>query len=149
MKTAKAIIGTRETVTVPPDASVLQSARVMAAHQIGAVPVVDQGRLAGIFTERDILVRVVAAGLDPEVTPVASVMSTELVTADVGELHDVCLQRMQQARVRHLIVLEGGALAGILSLRDLLTQEVSERDAAIAHLNAYVHDIPAHVQTKI
>jgi CBS domain-containing protein len=145
MKTAKTIVGTRETVTVRPDASVLESARIMAAHQIGAVPVVDGDRLAGIFTERDVLIRVVAASLDPAATPVANVMSTNLVTADVAETYDACLRRMQQAHVRHLIVLEGGALAGILSLRDLLAQDVNEKDETIALLNAYVHDIPAHV----
>jgi len=148
MKTAKAIVGAQETVVMGPDASVLDAARVMAAHQIGAVPVVDGSRLAGIFTERDILVRVVAAGLDPAATPIAEVMSTQLVTAEAGESHETCLQRMQQARVRHLLVLEGGALAGILSLRDLLALDLHEKDEAIALLNAYVHYIPAHMQVK-
>jgi CBS domain-containing protein len=148
MKTVKAIIGTRETVTVPPQSSVLECARVMAAHQIGAVPVVDGNRLAGIFTERDILVRVVAARLDPATTPVADVMSTDLVTADVSETHDACLLRMRQARVRHLIVLQEGALAGILSLRDLMAFDLNEKDEAIALLNAYVHYIPANLHAK-
>ena len=148
MKTIKAIIGGRRTVTVAPHLSVLESAKVMAGHQIGAVPVVDGNRLAGIFTERDILVRVVAAGLDPATTTVADLMSIDLVTADVAETHEACLQRMQQARVRHLIVLEDGALAGILSLRDLMAFDLSEKDEAIALLNAYAHYIPAHLQAK-
>jgi CBS domain-containing protein len=148
MKTVKAIIGARETVTVPPQSSVLDCARVMAAHQIGAVPVVNGSRLVGIFSERDVLVRVVAAGLDPAATPVADVMSTDLVTADVGETHDACLLRMQQARVRHLIVLQEGALAGILSLRDLMAFDLNEKDEAIALLNAYVHYIPADLHAK-
>jgi CBS domain-containing protein len=75
-------------------------------------------------------------------------MSTELVTADVGDTHEACLRRMQGARVRHLIVLEGGALAGILSLRDLLAHDLSEKDETIALLNAYVNYIPAHLNAN-
>lgn len=75
-------------------------------------------------------------------------MTKELVVADVAESYDVCLQRMQQARVRHLIVLDRGRLAGILSLRDLMAVDVSEKDEAITLLNAYVHYIPADLQVK-
>src|SRR2546423_10080964 len=116
MRSVRAVIGGRETVTVAPLASVLEAAQLMAARRIGAVPVVEGDRLAGIFTERDVLTRVVAAGVDPAGTCVLDVMSTQLVVADVSEPYDVCLQRMQQARVRHLIVLDGGRLAGIVSL---------------------------------
>jgi CBS domain-containing protein len=94
--------------------------------------------LAGIITERDILARIVAAELDPVATPVAQVMSTELLVAEIGEPWEVCLQRMQQARVRHLIVLDQGRLAGILSLRDLIAVDLDEKAEAISLLNAYV-----------
>jgi CBS domain-containing protein len=141
-------VAARETVTVDPQVSVLEAARLMVDHQIGAVPVVDRDRLAGIFTERDILARVVAAQRDPSVISVADVMTRELVVADITESYDVCLQRMQQARVRHLVVLDRGRLAGILSLRDLMAVDVSEKDEAITLLNAYVHYIPADLQMK-
>jgi CBS domain-containing protein len=144
----RTIVAAREMVTVDPQVSVLEAARLMVDHQIGAVPVVDRDRLAGIFTERDILARVVAAQRDPSATSVADVMTRELVVADVAESYDVCLQRMQQARVRHLIVLDRGRLAGILSLRDLMAVDVSEKDEAITLLNAYVHYIPADLQVK-
>jgi CBS domain-containing protein len=144
----RTIVAARETVTVDPQVSVLEAARLMVDHQIGAVPVVDRDRLAGIFTERDILARVVAARRDPSATSVADVMTRELVVADVTDPYDVCLQRMQQARVRHLIVLDRGTLAGILSLRDLMAVDVSEKDEAITLLNAYVHYIPADLQAK-
>jgi CBS domain-containing protein len=144
----RTIVAARETVTVDPQVSVLEAARLMVDHQIGAVPVVDRDRLAGIFTERDILARVVAAHRDPSATSVADVMTRELVVAEVAESYDVCLQRMQQARVRHLIVLDRGRLAGILSLRDLMAVDVSEKDEAITLLNAYVHYIPADLQVK-
>jgi CBS domain-containing protein len=146
MRTIKSILGDRETITVEPTMSVTAVARVMADRQIGAVPVTDAGRLVGIFSERDILTRVVAAGKDPQRTRVAEVMSTGLVVADVNDSYEACLLRMQQARVRHLIVLENGGLAGIASLRDVLAADLDEKDEAITLLNAYVHYIPADLQ---
>jgi CBS domain-containing protein len=111
--------------------------------------VLDGERVAGIFTERDVLARVVAAGVDPARTPVGNVMSTSLVVAEVSEAHDVCMRRMQQARVRHLLVLRNGRLAGILSMRDLVALELDERDEAITLLNAYVHYIPADLKSGV
>jgi CBS domain-containing protein len=142
MRSIKAIVGERQTIIVDALTTVGDAARLMASHQIGAVPVLEGERLAGIFTERDVLTRVVAAARDAERTPVREVMSTELVIADVGEGYEVCLTRMQQAHVRHLILLDCGRLAGILSLRDLLRVDLDEKEEAITMLNAYVHYIP-------
>jgi len=148
MKCVKAIIEAQETTTVEPSMSVRDAAGTMARKGIGAVPVVEGDRLAGIFTERDVLTRVVAAGGDPSITTVADVMSTQLIVADISEPYDVCLQRMQQARVRHLIVLDAGRLAGIVSLRDLMAVDLVEKDDAITLLNAYVHYVPVGTHAK-
>jgi CBS domain-containing protein len=148
MKSVRAIIGNRETVTVGCSTCAREAARLMAARHIGALPILDGEQLAGIITERDILARIVAADLDPAATPVAQVMSTELLVADIGEPSEVCIHRMQQAHVRHLIVLDQGRLAGILSLRDLLAVDLDEKAEAISALNAYVHDVPAHFQAN-
>jgi CBS domain-containing protein len=149
MRSVRAIIGDRETVVVDPTATAASAARVMAEHNIGAVPVVESDRLAGIFTERDVLMRVVAAGRNPAETSVREVMSTDLVVAEMTETYETCLGRMTQARVRHLIVLDKGRLAGILSLRDLLAADIDEKQEAITLLNAYVHYIPADVESKL
>jgi CBS domain-containing protein len=149
LKSIKAIAGLRETVTATHQTSVRDAAGLMARHHIGALPVVDGDRLVGIFTERDALARVLAAGLDPGATPLASVMSTQLIAAEVNEAYEVCLQRMQQARVRHLIVLDQGRLAGILSMRDLVAVDLVEKDEAITLLNAYVHYIPVDLSPKV
>jgi CBS domain-containing protein len=135
------VIGNRQTVVVDPATSVRDAARLMSERGIGGVPVVEGPRLVGIFTERDIMARVVAAELPPS-TPVGDVMSTDLVVADVNEGSEACLRRMQQAKVRHVIVLRDGQLAGIVSLRDLLAVELDEKEQAITLLNAYVHYIP-------
>jgi CBS domain-containing protein len=149
MKSIKAIIGDRETVVVDPFTSTADAARVMAAHQIGAVPVVDGDRLVGIFSERDVLTRVVALDRNPASTLVRDVMSTELIVAEVTDSYEACLARMQQARVRHLLVLDQRRLAGILSLRDLLAADIDEKAEAITLLNAYVHYIPADTESKL
>jgi CBS domain-containing protein len=114
------------------------AARLMADRKIGAVPVLDGERLVGIFSERDVLTRVVAAGCDPDATPVGDVMSSELVVVDPAESYEACLSRMREAHVRHVIVLDQGRLAGIVSLRDLLAVDIHEKDEAIGLLNAYV-----------
>jgi CBS domain-containing protein len=127
---------------------VANAARVMAERHVGAVPVLDGERLVGVFSERDILTRVVAEERDPRVTLVGDVMTSHLVVARVDESYDTCLSRMQQAHVRHLIVLDDGRLAGMLSVRDLLAADIDDKQEAITLLNAYVHYIPADLQSK-
>jgi CBS domain-containing protein len=142
MKLIRPLIQSQDLLAVGVATSIAEAARLMSERQVGAVPILDGERVVGIFTERDVLSRVVAAGLDPARTPVNAVMSTDLVVADIADDHQTCLRRMQQSRVRHLLVLEDGRLAGILSMRDLLALEIDERDEAIHLLNAYVHYIP-------
>ena len=148
MKPVGALVEHQEMATVTPDATVAEAARRMAERGIGALPIVEGERLVGIFTERDVLIRVVAAGLDPSRTPVRDVMTTGLVVASVAESYDDCLRRMQHAGIRHLLVLREGRLAGILSQRDLLRMDVIEKDETITLLNAYVHDIPVVLRPK-
>jgi CBS domain-containing protein len=133
---------------VGPASSVYEAAHLMTDRGIGAVPVVEGDRLVGIFTERDLMTRVVAARLDPEQTRVGDVMSTDLVVADVTEGCEDTLARLQKARVRHLLVLKNGRLAGIVSLRDLIDRELADKDETLALLNAYVHYIPADLNPK-
>ena len=138
MKSVRAIIGEREIVTVGCSTCAREAARLMTSRHIGALPILDGERLAGIITERDILVRIVAADLAPAATPVAEIMSTQLFVADISETCEVCLRRMQEAHVRHLIVLDQGHLAGILSLRDLMAVDLDDKAETISLLNAYV-----------
>jgi CBS domain-containing protein len=146
MRSIRAILGDRETIVVASSASIADAARLMSTHHIGALPVLDNDRLVGIFTERDVLTRIVAAGRNPDATLVGDAMSTELVVADVNESYEVCLARMQQAHVRHLLALQDGRLAGIVSLRDVMAADVDEKAEELTLLNAYVHYIPANMQ---
>ena len=95
-------------------------ARKMAEKNVGAVAVLDGGKLVGVFSERDLMKRVVAAGLNPEKTPVEKVMTKDIVVAKPMDDLDDALQKMHSIGCRHLPVVEGGNLVGMISLRDLL-----------------------------
>lgn len=142
MKQVGVLIEHQQTVLVSRDATVAEAARRMAERNVGAVPVVEGERVVGVFSERDVLTRIVAAGRDPARTPVGDVMTTDLVIAAPTDSHEDCLRRMQVAGIRHLLVLCEGRLAGVVSLRDLLRVDVNEKEEALTLLSAYVHDIP-------
>ncbi len=126
MKQIGELIEGQTLFVIEPDINVRSAAQTMAERNIGAVAVVESGRLAGIFSERDIMARVVARGLDPEGTPVGVVMSKELVVAEPKEDVDSALRKMHAIRARHLPIVEDGKLVGMISLRDLL--EVDDQD---------------------
>jgi CBS domain-containing protein len=148
MKSVRDIVIGQDVVTVNPHVPVAEAARIMTARQIGAVPVADSGRIVGIFTERDALTRVVAAGVDPANTPIRDVMSSTLVVADIGESCEACLDRMKQAHIRHLIVLDNDRMAGIVSMRDLMAIDLDEKLETITLLNAYVHSVPGDLANR-
>ena len=114
------IVRRRSLVSVDPGMTVRAAAQLMAKEKIGALPVVKDGRLAGIFTERDALVRVLARGLDPDATSVAEVMTADPVTIDARRPLKHALQMMVDGNFRHVPVVEGGSVVGMVSARDAL-----------------------------
>lgn len=117
--------------TVQRDAPVLEAVRVMAAHEVGLVGVLDGNRLVGIFSERDVVRRVVARRLDPAFTWVCDAMTTTLVSADPEEDCPAALRRMEEAKVGHLLVVSEGRVLSIVSIRDLIR---TEREAGLASI---------------
>jgi len=110
-----------EIATCGADTTVAEAARLMAARNIGAVPVVDEDRLLGIFSERDLLKRVVAADKPPETTRVSDVMTTDLVTAQATDSVSQVTKMMLTGKFRHIPVVDAdNDLTGILSLRDFM-----------------------------
>lgn len=105
--------------TVPPQATVQAAVQKMVEARIGAVVVVDQGALVGIFTERDVLVRVVNCSRDPVTTPVAHVMTHDPVTIDATTTIEDVLDQHSGKEFRHLPVIDEGELVGIVSFRDI------------------------------
>ncbi len=129
-----------ETVTVSPAVSVLEAAQIMNGRGIGAVLVVDEGELVGIFTERDVMRRVVAEQLDPAATPVGDVMTRHLVTTRIDITVEECASQMTTRRIRHLPVIGETGLAGVITIGDLLAWQVAEQAVTIAQLNSFVYD---------
>jgi CBS domain-containing protein len=113
-------------------------ARKMSERNIGAIAVLDSGKLVGIFSERDLMTRVVAAGLNPDDTPVSNVMTKALVAARPEEEIGSALQKMQSLGCRHLPVVEEGNLIGMLSLRDLLKIDDDNNRARASFLSELV-----------
>jgi len=125
--------------TVTADETVLEAARVMATHNVGAILVLREGELAGIFSERDIMKRIVAEGRDPVRTRVAEVMTANPLTVDVRESIEHCMVLMKEHSFRHLPVCDGKKLKGIVSLRDILLRDLSEKNEEVRLMRAYIH----------
>ncbi len=128
-------------VTATADSTVLDAARLMNQRGIGAVVVMDGAALGGIFTERDLMVRVVAERRDPATTLVGEVMSRKLVTARAETTVEECATLMTRHRIRHLPVLDDTTLAGVVTIGDLLVSQLAEQEMTISQLNSYLYDV--------
>ncbi len=142
MKTIGGLVSGREVFHIRAEHTIRDAARYMTERRVGAVSVLDGTRLVGILSERDIMARVVAKQLDPDRTRVGDVMTRDLVVALTGDSHEEGLRKMKQAGCRHLPVVEGDRLVGMVAQRDLLQIDLSEKDEEIRWLNAYIHFIP-------
>lgn len=139
----------RETYYIRTELTVLEAVRYMAQREIGAVVVLDAKNLvAGIFTERDLMKRVVLPGKDASQTSVSDVMTRSLVLCEAGESQETCHRRMISHRIRHLPVVEEGRLIGMVSLRDLLQENLTRKEEELNLINAYIHYIPPHQENK-
>jgi CBS domain-containing protein len=110
---------TSQVKTCEPDTTVIEAAKVMAKEDVGPVPIVEQGRLTGIVTDRDIVVRVVAEGRDPSSTTVGEIASRDLVTVSPDDDLDAALKQLAQNQVRRIPVVEGDRLVGIVAQADI------------------------------
>jgi CBS domain-containing protein len=138
MRQIAELIENQTLLVIDPGFTVRNAAERMSERNIGAVAVVDAGRLAGVFSERDIMSRVVARGLNPEDTTVGVVMSKELVVAEPQENVDSALQKMHSIRARHLPVVSDGKLVGMISIRDLLELDDADQREKATFLNELV-----------
>jgi CBS domain-containing protein len=138
MKQIGEVIDGRPLFHVTPTDSVRSAAREMSDKNIGCIAVIDSGRLVGIFSERDVLTRVVAEGRNPDETPVESVMTKEIIVADPSEGVNDALQKMRERNFRHLPVVKGGSLIGMISIRDLLQVDGESSRARASFLNDLV-----------
>ena len=127
MATVYDLVKDRRVYSVDADKTVLEAARFMMEHSIGALPVLRNGELVGIFSERDVMNRVVAVGRTPGTTKIAEVMTPNPRGVDVNESIDECLFLMKEFGFRHLPIVSGKELKGLVSLRDLLTKSGAQQ----------------------
>lgn len=128
----------REVHTTEPEVTVFAALEKMVRHNIGALVATRGDAVAGIFTERDLLRRVVLEGRDPKVTRVREVMSEQLVCTDPGQSVEDCMAVMTEARVRHLPVMEHGRLAGIVTIGDLAQHSSATCKVEVHYLKDYI-----------
>jgi CBS domain-containing protein len=136
------LIKNQETYHAELNHTVLQTVCTMVQHNIGAVPILHNGQLVGIFSERDLMRRVVAEGRDPRSTCVAEVMTDDPLTVSMNEEVEDCMALMRRHSFRHLPVCHEGQLIGIVSLRDVLLHDLNEKDYEVRMMRAYIHSVP-------
>jgi CBS domain-containing protein len=123
------LVKDRKIYSVEADSTVLEAARFMKEHAFGALPVLRDGDLVGILSERDIMNRVVASGRTPGMTRVSEVMTPKPKTVSADETIEECLFLMREFGFRHLLIADGKELKGVVSLRDILLKYLSQKEA--------------------
>lgn len=124
--------------SVAPDATVFETLQLMAERDIGAVLVMSGGRPVGLFTERDYARQVILKGKASKDTPVREVMTSRVIYVTVEESLENCMALMTDKRVRHLPVLEGERLVGVVSIGDVVKAVISEKQFLIEQLEKYI-----------
>jgi CBS domain-containing protein len=124
------------------EVSVREAVRIMTANNVGIVIVLAGDRLAGVFSERDVVRRVVDQGLDPYRTPVGEVMTTDIVIGDPDEEYPSAMRKMDQANIRHLLVVKGAQMLSMISIRDLIRLDMQDKGDEIRYLREYLYQEP-------
>lgn len=128
-----------EVESIASDASVLDAIHVMALHHIGALMVVDRGQLVGVVSERDYARKVVLQGRSSTTTAVRDIMSSPVVTASPEDTVEDAMRMMTARRIRHLPVMRGDTILGVVSIGDLVKSVIEEQQHTISDLQHYIH----------
>lgn len=124
--------------TIGADEPVLAAIKAMADRYIGALLVLDGGKLVGIVSERDYARKVILKGRSSDATPVRDIMSAPVISVDPADTVDTCMRLCTDSRVRHLPVVEAGKVVGIVSIGDLVKAVISEQGTQIEQLQRYI-----------
>jgi signal-transduction protein with cAMP-binding, CBS, and nucleotidyltransferase domain len=133
------LVGNRVLFSVQENESVAAVARQMADRHVGAILVMDHGELRGVFSERDLMLRVVLERLDPESTAVRQVMSTHLTTIEESATVEQAMEAMHRHNCRHLPVTRSREVVGFLSMRDLMDFQLARQTEELSQMKAYIH----------
>ena len=132
------LAGRGPVISVSPTTTVFEALQRMAEHNIGAVLVMSGDRLAGIFSERDYARKVVLRGLNSRNTPVGDLMTGKVITVEESWTADQCMALMTQHHIRHLPVVHGDTVVGVISLGDAVKAVVDEQHFVIGQLTNYI-----------
>lgn len=124
--------------SVEPKTTVLDALQLMADRRVGALPVVDEGNLVGIFSERDYARKVILKGKSSKDMPVTEIMSADVISVTANQSIEKCMSLMTDKRVRHLPVMDGEKLLGIISIGDVVKAVIAEREDVIEKLEQYI-----------
>ena len=140
MKLVKQLLDTkgRDILSISPDASVLDAIKVMADKGIGALVVLQDTALVGVVTERDYARKVILKGRSSENTLVSEIMTENVITTTGDDSVDECMNLMTDRRIRHLPVVDGESVIGIISIGDLVKAVIADQKAEIEHLEHYI-----------
>jgi CBS domain-containing protein len=136
------LVQSQDTYRAEVGQSVLEVAQAMVERNIGAVPVLRDGLLVGVFSERDLMRRVVVEGRDPIRTRVGEVMTENPLTVEPNTDLDTCRFLMRRHGFRHLPICQDQQLRGMVSMRDILLHDLSEKDDEVRMMRAYIHSTP-------
>jgi CBS domain-containing protein len=141
MKTLKQLLGAkgREVYSIAPNAKVIEALQLMAQKDIGALVVMDGGRIVGMMSERDYARKVILQGKSSEDVPVREIMTAEVITVDPSKTVEECMALVTQRRIRHLPVCEGDRLIGLVSIGDLVKDVIADQEQTIRQLESYIH----------
>ncbi len=129
--------------SIAPHAMAFEALQLMADKNVGALLVLKQGRLVGIFTERDYARKVILKGRSSKTTPVAELMTREVLYVSPEDTIENCMALMTAKRARHLPVLDNGKLVGIVSIGDVVKEIISDREFTIQQLERYITGVHA------
>ncbi|MFY9511834.1 MAG: CBS domain-containing protein [Rubrivivax sp.] len=124
---------------VRPDESVFNALRLLAEYEVGALMVMDQGRLVGVVSERDYTRKIALQGRNSRDTPVSDIMTPNVITVAPRTDTRQCMALMSEKRIRHLPVVDGGTVMGMISIRDIMDDIIASQEETIGQLESYIH----------
>ena len=139
MRPVRELLNTQDPLwSLKPTDSVFDALQTLSDHDVGALVVLDQGKLIGILSERDYTRKIALAGKSSKETLVRDIMTAKVLTVEANTRAEDCMALMSQKKIRHLPVVDGDKVLGMISIRDLLDEIITDQEATISQLQSYI-----------